>query len=85
MIKFVVSLPEDRGFLAKDNSFVKDVEKALFFNHEDDVHWYIKKEADRFDTWVRENDQLWIKTKAASKLVTLDVLDYYFLQDILEG
>ena len=33
MIKFVVSLPEDRGFLAKDNSFVKDVEKALFFNH----------------------------------------------------
>lgn len=44
-----------------------------------------KKEADRFDTWVKENDHLLIKTKAASKLVTLDVLDYYFLQDILEG
>lgn len=82
MLKFVVALPEDRGFLAKDNSFVKDVDKALIFNHEDDVHLYIKKEADRFDTWVRENDHLLIKTKAASKLVTLDVLDYYFLQDI---
>lgn len=85
MLKFVVALPEDRGFLAKDNSFVKDVDRALIFNHEDDVHLYIKKEADRFDTWVRENDHLLIKTKAASKLVTLDVLDYYFLQDILEG
>ena len=85
MIKFVVALPEDQGFLAKDNSFVKDVDRALIFNHEDDVHLYIKKEADRFDTWVRENDHLLIKTKVANKLVTLDVLDYYFLQDILEG
>lgn len=85
MLKFVVALPEDRGFLTKDHSFTKNVEEALIFNHEDDVHLYIKKEADRFDTWVRENDYLLIKTKAASKLVTLDVLDYYFLQDILEG
>ena len=29
MIKFVVTLSEDRGFLAKGNSFVKDVDKAL--------------------------------------------------------
>lgn len=85
MLKFVVTLPEDRGFLTKDHSFTKNVEEALIFNHEDDVHLYIKKEADRFDTWVRENDHLLIKTKAANKLVTLDVLDYYFLQDILEG
>ena len=85
MIKFVVTLQDDRGFLAKDHSFTKNVEEALIFNHEDDVHLYIKKEADRFDIWVRENDHLLIKTKAASKLVTLDVLDYYFLQDILEG
>lgn len=82
---FVIALPEDRGFLTNDHSFTKNVEEALIFNHEDDVHLYIKQEADRFDTWVKENDHLLIKTKVASKLVTLDVLDYYFLQDILEG
>lgn len=43
MLKFVVALPEDRGFLAKDHSFTKNVEEALIFNHEDDVHLYIKK------------------------------------------
>lgn len=85
MLKFVITLPEDRGFLTKDHSFTKNVEEALIFNHENDVHLYIKKEADLFDTWVKENDHLLIKTKAANKLVTLDVLDYYFLQDILEG
>ncbi len=58
MLKFIIALPEDRGFLTKDNSFTKNVEEALVFNHENDVHLYIKKEADRFDTWVKENNHL---------------------------
>ena len=69
MIKFVITLPEDRGFLTKDNSFTNNVEEALIFNHENDVHLYIKQEADRFDTWVKENDHLLIKTKVQKVLM----------------